>query len=182
MDMTDTAVRNDQESAQTKFTIFRGGGGETSLDHDVMTYEGIDDAMLKGFELTTAAGVGEGQQVRCLFRTPGPNGVSLCHAWFKSGFMLPRHSHDADCIYYIVAGEVHLGGVVLGKGDGFFVPANSAYTYQAGPQGLELLEFRNAGAFNIVFKGNELAFWQKVADAAETARANWPAETAPPTQ
>lgn len=169
-----------QDKLASRLVIFRNDGED--LDHDTMPYEGVDDSVLKGFELTGAAGIGDGQVVRCLFREPQPDGLSLCHAWFKSGFMLPRHSHSADCIYYVLAGAIQMGGAVLGKGDGLFVPADHGYTFQAGPDGAEILEFRNATRFNIVFKGNTPAFWQKIADAAEAARGNWPNETVPPSQ
>jgi hypothetical protein len=41
------------------------------------------------------AGIEEGQAVKLLFSAPG---FSLTYAWFKSGFPLPRHSHNSDCL------------------------------------------------------------------------------------
>jgi hypothetical protein len=31
----------------------------------------------------------------------GGLGMSLTTAWFKSGYSLPLHTHNADCLYYI---------------------------------------------------------------------------------
>jgi hypothetical protein len=47
--------------------------------------------------------------------------------------------------YYVVAGQVVLGSRVLNPGDGFFVPNGMPYKYQAGPDGVEILEFRAGG-------------------------------------
>jgi hypothetical protein len=42
--------------------------------------------------------------------------MSLCWAWFKSGYVLPRHSHNADCLYYVLGGSLRLGSVWLKAG------------------------------------------------------------------
>jgi hypothetical protein len=73
--------------------------------------------------------------------------MSLVHAWFGPHFPLFRHSHPrfGDCLYYIVAGSAVLGSRVLKPGDGFFVPNGMPYKYRAGPEGVEILEFRAGG-------------------------------------
>ena len=79
------------------------------------------------------AALGVGQVVRVMFATDeGEAPLSLVHARFQAGYPLPRHSHDADCLYYVVAGEAVLGNQVLRAGDGFFVPAGAPYQYRAG--------------------------------------------------
>ena len=99
-------------------------------------------------EQARAAGVEDGQTVKLLFSAPG---FSLTYAWFKSGFPLPRHTHSADCLYYIIAGSLQLGTETLGRGDGFFLPKDMAYAYTPGPEGVEVLEFRTAERFDIHF-------------------------------
>jgi hypothetical protein len=98
-------------------------------------------------------------------------GFSLTYVWFKSDFPLPRHSHQMDCAYYIVGGSLQIGGDVLGKGDGFFVPANMPYTYIAGPKGVEVLEFRQHACHDIRLMADNPAFWEKVAASAPVNRA-----------
>ena len=111
-----------------------------------------------------------GEEVKVLVNIPG---FSLTHVWFKRDYPLPRHSHDADCLYYIVAGSLQLGREELGPRDCFFLPANMPYTYTPGPEGVELLEFRHANAFNfrLLVKGE--AFWQRAAEIAEQRSEDW---------
>ena len=32
--------------------------------------------------------------------------MHVSYIWFKSGYVLPPHSHDGDCLYYILAGSL----------------------------------------------------------------------------
>ncbi len=68
--------------------------------------------------------------------------MNLSFVKLAPGFIIPRHSHDNDCLYYVTAGEIHLGNRVVRTGEGLFVPADSPYTYQAGSEGAEVLEFQ----------------------------------------
>ena len=163
--------------------VFHAGDGE-ELTENIMPMEGLDDSVLAGFGKMAEAGAAGSSpdRVRCLFREPRENGLSLCHAWFKSGFVLPRHSHNADCLYYIVGGELKLGNQTLRKGDGFFVPSGQTYSYVTGPEGVEVLEFRNATRFNIVFKPDDDKHWDRAADAVREHASKWPGETVPPSK
>jgi hypothetical protein len=91
--------------------------------------------------------ISPGNIVTPLFSQDGEQGMSLVHAWFGPHFPLFRHSHPrfGDCLYYVVAGQVVMGSRVLNPGDGFFVPNGMPYKYQAGPEGVEVLEFRAGG-------------------------------------
>lgn len=82
-----------------------------------------------------------------LFSQRGPDGMSLYHVWFGANLPLFRHSHPkyGDCLYYILKGEVRLGAQTLGPGDGVFIPNGMPYKYTAGPDGVELLEYRAGG-------------------------------------
>lgn len=83
------------------------------------------------------------------FRQAGPGGLSLVEASFAPGYLLPRHSHSADCLYYVVSGSIVMGQRHLGPGDGFFVPAGQPYSYRAGPEGVKVIEFRTDAAFDM---------------------------------
>ena len=82
-----------------------------------------------------------------LFVDPdGNEDACLNLLWLKLGsnFTIPRHHHTGDCLYYVSSGSVRLGNQVIEAGGGFFVPAAAPYTYSAGPDGAEVLEFRGA--------------------------------------
>jgi hypothetical protein len=86
------------------------------------------------------AGRDEGLTSHLLVRQNG--GFSLLILWIKPNYPLPRHSHDSDCMYYLVSGSIVMGDKTLRAGDGFFVPRDCLYVYTGGPEGAELLEVR----------------------------------------
>ena len=94
-----------------------------------------------------ARAISPGAVTTPLFWQGGPDGMSLVHAWFGPHFPLFRHSHPkfGDCLYYVLSGQVVMGNRVLKAGDGFFVPNGMPYKYKAGPEGVEVLEFRAGG-------------------------------------
>lgn len=122
------------------------------------------------------AGMLEGTTVKLLFEMPG---LSLTHAWFKSGFPLPRHTHDVDCLYYIVAGSLRVGTETLAKGDGFFVGAGVPYHYVPGDDGVEVLEFRGSNSFDIKLLADNPAFWTKAVGTVNGNRESWASELPP---
>lgn len=116
-----------------------------------------------------------GQVVKVLFGDPDSDGISLVWSRFSAGFVLPRHSHSADCLYYVTRGELRMGQTVLGEGDGFFQPADRPYTYTAGPDGVEVLEFRTTSPFDMQIT-ESLPGWDRVVAAARANRDAWAAE------
>jgi quercetin dioxygenase-like cupin family protein len=103
------------------------------------------------------------------FRQEGPGGFSLVTVDFGPGFLLPRHSHDSDCLYYVIGGSLIMGTRELGPGDGFFLPADQAYAYRAGPQGLRLLEFRHQASFDMKIYEKDMASYREKAAASMDA-------------
>jgi quercetin dioxygenase-like cupin family protein len=159
----------------TPFAIFRAGKARDMGD-EFMAPAPDSELDPEGAARLVEAGVLEGSQVRLLFERPG---LSLTHAWFRSGFPLPRHSHDADCLYFVLAGSLRLGSEELVAGDGFFVGAEVPYTYTPGPQGVEVLEFRTADHFDIRLLARNPAFWAKALATVGEKREHWPNETPP---
>ena len=92
---------------------------------------------------------------------------------------MPLHSHNADCVYYIIAGSLKLGTEELGAGDGFFVGSDVPYTYKPGPEGVEVLEFRTVESVDLKFQGRTEADWDKVVAGMDAARPRWRSETPP---
>jgi hypothetical protein len=159
-----------------KFTIFRAADAPSLAEAGCMSFEPFKEQVLPLLGEVQEAGVFNGEQARVLFSIPG---FTLLHVWFKREYPLPLHSHDADCLYYIIAGSIRLGTETLGPRDGFFVPANVPYGYTPGSEGVELLEFRHATAFNFVNHANGESFWRKALDTVKANQDAW-AEAAPP--
>jgi hypothetical protein len=117
------------------------------FDYNGLIDDDNDEASVRASVGEMVRAIGPGNIVTPLFDQGGSTGMSLIHAWFGPNFPLFRHSHPklGDCLYYIVAGSAVLGSHVLKPGDGFFVPNGMPYKYRAGPEGVEVLEFRAGG-------------------------------------
>ncbi len=163
-------------SDAVRFKVYRGAEAPNFDELTCMEMVGLTPTIISGIERAGAAGAEEGSVVKMLFSMPG---MSLTYAWFKSGFPLPLHSHNAECLYYIIAGTLKLGTEILGAGDGFFVGSDVPYTYTPGPEGVEVLEFRTANQFDIRFMGKTEAFWDKTVAALQAQRPAW-ADQPPP--
>ena len=76
---------------------------------------------------------------------------------------------------------MRIGTEELGPGDGFFVGAEVPYAYTAGEDGVEVLEFRSVGAFDIKLLAGD-AFWRKAAERARSKQTAWAAEDISPSR
>ena len=160
----------------SKFQIFRATDSRDLMEEGCMTLEPFTDIQRAGMDKLLAAGFSDGDEVKVLVNIPG---FSLTHVWFKKDYPLPLHSHDADCLYYIIAGSIKLGTETLGERDSFFIPAGVPYTYRPGPDGAEILEFRHASHFNFVNLAKGAGFWDKAAEIAANSREDWKAAARP---
>lgn len=162
-------------SAKAGFAIFRGADAPLLGETGAMPLPPIAAESVPEFERAMESGLRHGDDVRLVFSRPG---FSITRVWFKKDYPLPLHSHDADCLYYITAGSLRIGDRTLARGDGFFIPKDMPYTYRAGPEGVELLEFRNADRFDFQFRADTPAFWKKAADICAANQEAW--KVAPP--
>ncbi|MCR9097731.1 MAG: hypothetical protein NXI30_26225 [bacterium] len=161
-----------QAIEQGRMTIFTAASAPTLEEAGMMdamsfTEEGADDtpATEREMERMVAAG-----KLTVPFRQQGPGGLSLVEIDFAPGYVLPRHSHSSDCLYYIVSGGIVMGKRELGPGDGFFLPAEQVYAYRAGPDGVKLLEFRTESAFDMkVFEKDMARYRAKAMESMEAA-------------
>lgn len=165
------------DRANPQFAIFRARDAVPLEQSDVMYGEPITEVEAEGSRRVAEAGFMGGHEAKVLFSLPG---MSLAYVWFKSGFPLPRHSHNADCLYYIVGGSLRIGHEELGVGDGFFVGDGVPYAYTPGPDGVEVLEFRTSSHFNIKMLANNPAFWNRAVEAVKTHKDAWVTENTPP--
>jgi quercetin dioxygenase-like cupin family protein len=173
-------VSTDPNPPRKRVAIFYGKDAQP-LGEDRMPTEGLTPTVLAGVaKLMGATKPGLGERSTLVFSEEGAEGMSLVHVWFKSGYMLPAHSHNVDCLYYVLSGQLRIGSHVLNKGDGIFIPADKAYAYEAGPDGVEVLEFRNATHFNIVLKEADEGRWDRLAENYKERGAAWETETVPP--
>ena len=158
------------------FAIFRARDAVDYSEDGVMYVDQSTPVEFSGTSELGAEGFMDGSQVKLLFQRPG---MSLTYVWFKSGFPLPRHSHNADCLYFIVAGNLRIGVEELGPGDGFFLGVDVPYTYVPGDKGVEVLEFRTSNHFDFKMLGGTPAFMEKAVETLRAKRDEWPKETTP---
>ncbi len=163
-------MSNETNKPANRFAFYLGADAPAFSEVDVLEFEGVTPEVRAHLDELHEAGFDEGQTVKLLFSAPG---FSLTYAWFKSAFPLPRHSHNSDCLYYVVAGSLALGTKVLRAGDGFFVPCDAGYTYVPGPDGVEVLEFRHSERFNIKFLTGNPSFWANAVETVRAERSNW---------
>jgi quercetin dioxygenase-like cupin family protein len=159
-----------------RMRIFRATDA-VALGTDMMPLENVSETDALAMSGPTSPEEQIGAYVKVLFADEAL-GLSVAYSWFKPDFILPRHSHNADCAYYVISGEAHLGTEVLRAGDGFFIPAGGDYQYSAGPEGVEVLEFRTAAQFNMRLSGNSEAAWRRIAENAAANHQRW--RSAPP--
>ena len=163
--------------ASPRFSIFRGKDAKDYGEHNLQRMEEITPVIAEGLSHYVKSHVDAAPStVKLVFGAPG---FSLTKVWFKSGYPLPLHSHNSDCLYYITAGSVKVGTEELGPGDGFFVGRNVPYTYVTGPEGVEVLEFRDTDDLNIRFMSKNKATWEKAAAKMEALRETWIKERPP---
>ncbi|HVM66809.1 MAG TPA: hypothetical protein VMU14_18215 [Acidimicrobiales bacterium] len=161
-------------------TIYRAAEAPNLEATDFMSPPQMSPEARAGLSESTRAGIMDGGVVKVLARDE--DGFSLVHVWFKPNYPLPRHSHDADCMYYVISGSAVMGNQVLRPGDAFFVPADAPYQYDAGPDGVEVLEVRHGtGRFDMKIPDASAERWRAMADAVEANRERWAGEPVSPT-
>jgi len=154
---------------EQKFQIFRKADGHRFGDEAVLT-DDPTPVQAEGLQRMLDAGVTDGAEFTLLCNVPG---FALVHCWFKQDYPLPLHSHSANGLYYIVSGSARLGTETLGPGDCIFIPANTPYTYRAGPEGAEILEFRHDLNADYRNYAKNKAFYDKAVSTILANRDAW---------
>jgi hypothetical protein len=180
MDMIDPSSTATGKSAprRREITIFREASAPT-LDESEMMEINNSEVATAGIAKLRDSGLDDGYVLKCLFRSPDADGFSLTYAWFKGNYPLPPHKHNTACLYYVISGEIHMGKEVLGAGDGFFLPAGAGYSYSAGPDGVEVVEFRDSSHFDIAIADASAASWERLAKICENNRELWKSQRPP---
>lgn len=120
-------------------------------------------------------GAAKGDTAKVLFQRDGDGGMSLVWVRFAPHYVLPRHSHSADCAYFVVSGELRMGSRVVPAGSGFFVPKDAPYAYTAGPEGVVLLEFRTTAHFDMRITESPER-WERIVEVARERKGEWVAD------
>ena len=151
-------------------TFFQGDTAPLLDDDGMMSAPDIPGEVIATMNLLPLLA---GSKTKVLFKGDGEDGFRLVYAHFLPGFKLPRHSHSADCLYYVISGEAHMGNRVLRAGDGFFVRADQPYAYEAGPDGVEVLEFRTKTSIDMKIFDRTVERWKPIIEAAEANHDTW---------
>jgi len=160
-----------------RFQIFRAADAPGLVESACMEMAPVTDVQRQGMRSLVEAGYLEGDDIRILVDLPR---FSLTHAWLKKDYPLLLHSHDSDCLYFVVSGSLRMGNEELGPRDCFFVPRDVPYTYRPGPDGVEVVEFRHAGHFNFVNLAKTESWYAKAVDTILANVDGWKAAKRPP--
>lgn len=71
-----------------------------------------------------------------------PTGLELLEIYYPPNAAIALHAHLEDEIIYVVDGAIRLGDRTYGKGSSVFVARQTLYAFQAGPDGLHMINFR----------------------------------------
>src|SRR5262249_26191684 len=157
-------------------SLFRGEGAPGLFESGTMSvpvFDPEDQQALAADGPRDSAKIAAGTCDAGLFKGDGDDGFSLVKAWFGPHFVLPRHSHDGDCLYYVLSGSLKMSSQELRPGDGFLVPDGAPYGYEAGPDGVEVLEFRTRTSFGMKIPGGQLNRLRKMAVMADVHGDRW---------
>lgn len=167
-----------QAGDRSEFAVFRFAEAPRMADTAVMSGPG-DEAAAALARPAVEAGLLDGSLLTLLFAQSGPAPFTLVHAWFKPHYLLARHRHDADCLYYVISGSLSMGAREIRAGDGFYVPGGTRYGYRAGPDGVEVLEIRTVDRFDIDVDATPRR-WDDVRDTAQRHHDTWKELDTPP--
>ena len=161
--------------ADRAMTFFRTEGAPDLVQDGIMSMPDIAPEVYTTYDL---GGLLAGEETTVLFKGEGPDGFSLVKARWGRGYRLPRHTHSADCLYYVLSGEIVMGSRTLTAGEGFFIKSESPYTYTAGPDGAEVLEFRSATSFDMKITDRTVESWKPIVEAMRANHEHWVADKA----
>ncbi|TGD71267.1 cupin domain-containing protein [Mangrovimicrobium sediminis] len=150
--------------------IYRASEAPGLVEKGCMQMQPMTEVQVSGLKRLVQSGYLEGDELKVLVDMPG---FALTYAWLKKDYPLMRHSHDSDCMYYVIAGSLKLGTEELGAMDCFFVPAGVPYTYVPGADGVEVLEIRHKPAFDFVNLTHSENWWDKAEQTCAANREHW---------
>jgi quercetin dioxygenase-like cupin family protein len=109
----------------------------SEIDWHVPIAEGTDLAAAEA-----AGKLGAGRK----FLAQGDSGFYAQVVRIPPNFTAPEHSHDHPEIFMVLQGSCTMRGESMGERDMAVIPANGAYGFTAGPEGVEFLVVRTGKA------------------------------------
>lgn len=180
LDDSETQTEERAPTGGSTFTIFRAdkaAGMQSASERGTLRKDYVaPPAITDGLRRFGEAGAGNGATARVLYSS---DSMHIGYVWFKSGFPLPLHSHDADCFYQIIAGSMSVGTEELRQGDGVLIPGGVPYTVKPGKDGVEFLEVRPTHDYDTRYRGKTEAYWAKIAKAMAARQDIWATEKPP---
>lgn len=177
-DFTDTGA--DTQEAIRQMTITRAGDAMPHMPHRQRNADEpgneMHPAIARGLQLMRKHSDAGGATALVLFSSPT---IHVSYVWFKSGYPLPLHSHDANCYYLIIAGSMRVGTEELRKGDGVLIPGGTPYTVEPGTEGVEFLEIRDSDDYDTNYRAKTDAYWDRMTAKRLEKRDVWANEKAP---
>jgi quercetin dioxygenase-like cupin family protein len=149
--------------APDEFSIFTGEAVHSLRD----MFTEVTFPRGEGEQFAAASMFNDGLRSLVPFCHAGDSGFSIVRVYLAPGYILPAHTHNSDCLYYVLRGKAILGKREIGPGGGFFVPGGTAYGYSAGDEGVEVLEFRHATTTDFHATERSPARWRKIMENAE---------------
>lgn len=162
------------EKPVKRMQVFRRNEGPPAEDYVDVVPNGPVAA--KGLEMAAEAGMGDGGKFNMLYMG---DDFTLLQAWMKPGYPLPLHTHNTDCVYFVSRGSMKMGTVELNPGDGVFMPAGTPYTVTPGEDGVEFIEFRPQGNYDMQVISKNQAFWDKALTTIGEKREAWKVQERP---
>ncbi|WP_157186764.1 cupin domain-containing protein [Nocardia jiangxiensis] len=160
-----------RQGTRAEFRIFTG---EPVVDLlEIMDFPGYPEEVVNSIPPDEFALMAGGALTEVMFCHDDPDGYSLAKVSLAPEVILPAHTHNVDCLYYVVAGWLQLGRRRLDPGAGFYVPRGARYGYRAGPEGVAVLEFRHATKFDIDVSDTRSSTWSELRQAAHKYN-GWP--------
>jgi len=175
----ETLIRAEMRAGKG-FTITRARdavphGGRPQRGSDAPGFE-LHPSILRGLKQVRETADCGGATAMTLFSMPT---LHVSYVWFKSGYPLPLHSHDADCYYLVIAGSMRVGTETLEKGDGVLIPGGAPYTVHPGEDGVEFLEMRTSPDYDTHYRAKTDTYWDRVRDTRIARKDVWAEEQAP---
>lgn len=100
-----------------------------------------------------------------------PNGLDLLEIYYPPHAVITVHAHEEDEIIYVVDGAIRLGNRSYPKGSSVFVARQTLYGFEAGPEGLHMVNFRARADHSFITQPEYLASRQtKSANAEDVGR------------
>ena len=169
--------------AKRGLSIFRAADAVNLSETDLMSPPEMSEETRAAANDRLAAGLSAGTEAKVVVRqNDDEGGFSLLRLWFKANYPLARHTHDSDCLYYVLSGSIVMGRQTLRAGDAFFVPDGAPYQYDAGPDGVEVLEIRrNVAQFDMKIFDARAEQWRAMTETVQTNHERWASMPTSPT-